>query len=195
MYIYTIYNLFEKFNKLEKNKKIIIVLLLIIILLCIGTNILRHFINKTKNVWNYKEITSAEELLHKGEKISDRNIYWQLKDIIYNFISTRSDEVNSQLEDDKKVDCIEYYDVLSKAYRKFLSKEEFLERAVRFTDKFLLERQLVYKYVDDFVIEEIYVYDDNKYLCVLKANGEKEKGYIGIELNKKDQRFSIFYVE
>lgn len=196
--MFIILKLVEKFKKFDKNIKMTIILSFILILLVIGTSILKSMSNKDKNVWNYNEIKSAKDLLYYGEEINNRNVYWNLKEIINDFISTSEDK---DFEDeDSNVELVEYtdyYEVLTKKYKRYLSRDQFKVLAKNFIDSFLLEDHLGNKYATNFIIESIYMYDRNEYLCVLKNIDieNDETHYIGINLNEEKLKFSIFYIE
>lgn len=195
MKIKIIYWIIEKFKELDKNVKQIIILSLIVIVLFVGTTILKNIPNKTTFVWNYKKIESAKNVLAYGNINKDRYLYWNLKDIIYNYLSTMQDSEIDETENDIKADYKQYYDILTEKYKKHLNEKEYEEKAINFILCFLEEDHLGYKYVGDFVIKKIYEYDDNMYLCIVSNDVLTEDRYIGIKLDENKPKFSIFYIE
>lgn len=176
--------------------KQIIVLSIIVIVLFIGTVILKNINKEEQFKWNYNNITSAKNVLKNGNEIRNRTLYWQLKEIISDFLITSEDEeITDAHANQEKTDYMEYYEVLSEKYKKHLSKNEFKQKADMFFNKFLLEDHLGYKYVGNFIIQKIYKYNDNMYLCVLIEEYNQEIGYIGIELDEDKSNFRIFYME
>lgn len=194
--LYIIYNIVERIKRLDKNIKQIIILSIITLILFTGTIILKNMTSNKTFQWDYDNIISAEEVLSNGEIITDRNLYWNLKEIIYTYISTmQDDELDEINSDNEKVTYLDYYGVLSKKYKKHLNKSDYENIANIFINKFLEEDHLGYKYVSDFIIQDIYKYDDNMYLCVLLEEYTQVKGYIGIQLDREQSKFSIFYIE
>lgn len=191
-----IVRLLSKFRRLDKNVKTILLLLLVIAVLNIGIFILKNL--KNKDVWDYKNISTAEELLSQGKKVNDRQLYWDFKKIINNFVATLEDSAEyteSENSNNKKGNYIDYYDVLTKKYKKYLDKKEFSLIAQKFINKFLLEDHLGYKYAGEFTINNIYQYEKNKYLCQIYVSDTKNIAYIGFQINKDKTIFSIFYIE
>lgn len=192
----TIFDIINKFNNLTKNQKKIIVLTVILIILLIGTGILKNISNLESKEWSYKDLTSAGDILYRGQSVkNDRILYWELKDIIDNYFSTMED---AEFDSEKSTTYVlsDYYEVISKEYRKRLNKEEFENNSTELISKFLQEDHLGNKYVDMFYIKDIYLFDKTKYLCALALSESSDVlGYIGIEMNQKDATFSIFYIE
>lgn len=181
---------------MDKTLKQIIILSIIVLLLFIGTVLLKNMTADKKFKWDYGKITFASEILNQGKKINDRNLYWHLKEIINNFLLTMQDEEDENIHSEEtKKDYLEYYDVLSKEYKKQLNKDEYEKLAITFINKFLVENHLGYKYVSDYVIDDIYQYDDSMYLCVIVEKYTQVRGYIGIKMNEEQHKFSVFYIE
>ena len=89
---------------------------------------------------------------------------------------------------------------MSKDYSKFLNKKEYNILAESFLKKFYVYSQDVeieaveYMDVQDILVD-IYAYDNNRYVCVLESSVTGNTGYIGIELDEKNNTYSIFYME
>lgn len=170
--------------------------MIIVVILATGTFILKNNLEDVVK-WNYDDFSSVTEILYNGKTIqNDKIIYWELKDIIYDYLSTMQDAEFGSEDDGVKVQTSEYYDVLSKEYTKILSEEEFENKSKEFITRFLYSDHLGYNYVSSFVISKIYLFDNTKYLCAISLKDSTEVlGYIGIEMDEKNAKFSIFYIE
>ena len=189
-----IFSIIKKYSEFTKRQKQIVILLIILFALILVTNLLKYN-NKTE--WKYNDFDSVKEILYKSESVkNNRVIYWELKEIINNFLCTMEDvEFDSEYANND-TNLGDYYDVLSKEYKRKLTRKEFEEKASEFISRFLQEDHLGDKYVGYFAINDIYLFDDNKYICELcLENSEKEIGYFGVELNTQKAKFSIFYIE
>lgn len=192
----TIFDIINKFNNLTKNQKKIIILLLVLIILLISTKILKSISNSDKEEWSYKNLTSASDILYRGQSVkTDRILYWELKDIIEGYFSTLEDvEFDSEATITYTIN--DYYEVVTKEYKRKVNEEEFVNKSNELVSKFLQEDHLGERYVDSFYIKDIYLFDKTKYLCALSLTDSSDVlGYIGIEMNQKDAKFSIFYIE
>ncbi len=192
----SIFNIIESYSKLTKAQKKVGLLLIVFVILMVSTSILRIINKNNKTTWKYGSFTSASDILYKAEIIDNRRIYWSIKEIINNFLSTMQDaEFDDTASIDKKT-VSDYYSVLSDEYKRTMSNEEFEEKAKNFILSFLLEDHLGNKYVDEFIIKNVYLFDNNKYLCELSLKDSDDTvGYFGVELDENKAKFSIFYIE
>ena len=196
LYINILYNIVQKYKALEKNIKQLIMLIIIVLVFVIGTSFLKNMSNINYYRWNYKKINSAEDVLDKGKVISDRKLYWQLKDIIYNFLYTMEDtNFYDKNYNQENITYLDYYKVLTKKYQRQMNEDIYKEKASEFINRFMLEDHLEHKQVSDFVIDCIYKYNDDMYLCLVYSEGNNRSGYIGIKLSQADSIFEIFYIE
>ena len=179
----------------EKNNNIKLYLVMFLLLL-ICLLIFNYFTKKAANkdeIWNYSNISTISDILHKGTKTTARDVYYNLDKIVVKYIE-------SYLVEDENNNWTEYYDVLSKDYSKFLNKKEYNTVAEKFLKKFYVYSQDIeieateYMDVQD-ILMEVYAYDNNRYVCVLESSITENKGYIGIELDEKNKTYSIFYIE
>lgn len=192
-----IFHIIEKYNNLTRNQKKVVVLLIVLVLLIISTSVLKIVNKNTRTTWKYNSFDSVSEMLYKGETTkNNRKLYWEMKEIINNFLATMEDIEFDSENITNRTDLSDYYQVVSKEYKRKLNKSKFEDKSKQFISRFLQEDHLGNKYVDNFAIKNIYLFDDNKYICDLKLyDSDDTIGYIGIELNEKKAKFSIFYIE
>lgn len=179
----------------EKNNNIKLYLIMFSLLL-VCLLIFNYFIKSAqskKDIWKYSEITSASDVLNRGTKTSARDVYYTLDKIVVKY-------VESYLVEDEESNWTKYYEVLSKDYSKFLNKKEYSAVAESFLKKFYVYSEDIeidaseYMDVQDIIVQ-VYSYEDNRYLCYLESSITGNTGYIGIELNTKNNTYSIFYIE
>ena len=179
----------------EKNNniKLYLVMFLLLLICLLIFNYFTKNVAKQDEIWNYSNILNVTDVLYKGEKTPDRDIYYTLDKIVVKYIE-------SYLVEDENNTWTAYYDVLSKDYSKFLNKKEYNTLAENFLKKFYVYSQDIeieaveYMDVQDILVD-IYAYDNNKYMCVLESSVTGNTGYIGIELDEKNNTYSIFYME
>lgn len=196
LYINIIYNIGEKIKKLDKNVKQILGLSSVVLILFAGTVILKTISKEKAFNWDYSVTKITTSYFDDDIIDNDRKTYWELKSIITDFVSTMADdEMENSNKTTKKNNYLEYYDVISKRYKKYLNKDEYAKRSQVFINKFLEEDHIGHKFVCDFVIESVYKYGSNMYLCIVVNEYNMNEGYIGIQLDKLQSEFSIFYLE
>lgn len=210
--IYTVYDLIEKTKKLNKNQKIILLMLFIILILVIATSMLKANLKIDKESWDYSDVRKLEsitEYINKDYLINNKVRYWELSNIIDKYIDTIINNSEYTYKD--------YYDVLTKEYKKQINREQYNKLAYDFIYKFIYEsNNSTYEKVE-YSVKDIYLYDDNMYLCYVSVDVDemsdneiglyfkndnedivverKTAGYIGIKLNEKNETYSIFYLE
>lgn len=177
-----------KFEDLSK-KQIVAILILVLIVL-IALNALMESIRNSSDekVINYKNIT-GEELINNSTPVYDRTIYLSIEQIVSEYIS-------SYAPSDGGSSYKEYYSMLSKKYKKYLGHKRYEEVSQKFLEKFkdvgAITGQVFIE--NEKVVNSVYKYDENKYICELK-NGRNETAYIGIELDFNTNNGYIFYLE
>ena len=78
--------------------------------------------NRADQIWNYEEINSAADIIHLGENNYDRQTYYILEGIVYEYLNSYID-VYSEEED--KLNYKDYYKYLTKNYKDYLSQKEY----------------------------------------------------------------------
>ena len=145
--------------------------------------------NSTDPIWNYKEITSAINLTYLGEKIDDRKIYYTLENIV-------DDYVNSYIVNEDKSSYKYYYQYLREDYKKYLGKKKYYEVSESFLKKFYININSDYEKMDTSqLIKQVYLFDNNVYLCILEGRYKKETGYFAVMLNESSNTYNIVYIE
>ena len=176
-------------------------LLLFTLVLVLITLLLLNWLlggNNTDEIWNYKEITSASDLVDYGEEIEDREVYYILESIVQQYLNSYVNTYNEDMKADK-LSYTQYYEYLTKNYREYLSKAEYKKLAETFLIKFKVYAESEYEameYMDiEQVVKEIYVFENNVYLCRLKGMYTGNVGYIAIALDTSKNAFNIVYIE
>ena len=179
----------------EKNNniKLYLIMFLLVLICLLIFNYFTSNSNKANEIWNYSNINTAEDVIHKGNKTLSRDVYYTLNEIVINYIE-------SYLVQEDTLSWQNYYEVLSGEYNKYLSKKAYYTLAENFLRKFYVYSEDIqieaneYMDVQD-IITDIYEYENSKYLCKLESSITGNVGYIGIELNTRNQTYSIFYIE
>ena len=176
-------------------------LLLFTLVLVLITLLLLNFLlkgNSSNDIWNYKEITTVQNLIYMGEKVTDRQIYYDLEQIVINYLNSYVDTYMEDTKEDK-LSYEDYYDYLRKDYKNYLSKDEYIEVAKKFLDKFFVKTGYEYE-VREFmdterVLTDVYKFEDNVYLCRLDSKYNNSYGYIAIQLKTTESSYNIVYIE
>ena len=160
-----------------------------LVLVLITLLLLNHFLksNSINDIWDYKNITTAGNIIYIGEKVEDRNTYYTLENIINTFI-------NSYLS--KDMNYKDYYEVLREDYKDFLGKKKYYKAAEDFLKKFYINIGSDYQSMDTKeLIKEIYLFNNNVYLCRLESSYSNQEAYIAVMLNESNNLFNIVYIE
>lgn len=175
-------------------KQKIIFLLIIIAILIILTWILRirnqnRKIENSAIVSDYSQIQGNQYFTSRGFVTYDRQIYWDLNDIISNFIIS-----NRFTENDEEYFSGSYYNALTEEYKRYLGESKYNELAQKFFEKFLIKGVQEINYKTYNFIDSIYDMGQDTYFCEMTGTNEN-KAYIGIRLHKSNKTFEIFYIE
>ena len=178
-------------NKVN-SKLLLLTLVLVLIVLLILNYVLSNL--RSDNIWNYRKITSAEDIMYQGTVVSDRTVYYNLESIIKKYI----DSYIPELSDYPELSYKDYYKHLTDNYKKYLSKKKYNEVAEKFLKKFYCEVEPFegYSYMDSTtVIKGIREFDNNIYLCELESETNKITGYIAIQMDLDLGSYYIVYIE
>ena len=177
-------------SKKIDSKLLLVTLVLVLIALLLLNKLMES--NRTDEIWNYKEITTAANITYLGERITDREIYYTLENIINQYLDSYINKYN----DEDKITYKDYYNYLSENYKKYLSQKEYLAVAEKFLNKFYIniesDYESMYKYQ---ILKQIYKFDNNVYLCKLECKRNGEVGYIAFQINESELIFNIMYIE
>lgn len=179
-------------NMSQKQKLVFFVIIAIILI--IFTWILSIFrdnydVQKNAIVNNYENINSYTYFSLQGTITNDRQVYWNLNDIIASYINSASYK-----NEDAEFSLKSYYDALTTEYKWHLGESGYISLANTFVNKFKIENEYITNYKTSNIITDIYELTNNMYLCDLTGVNE-QKAYIGIILNKNSKTFEIFYIE
>ena len=170
-------------------------LLLFTLVLVLITLLLLNFLlkgNKVNDVWDYKKIKSAQDVIYLGQRTEDRQIYYTLEEVI-------SEYLDSYLS--KDLTYKDYYQFLRSDYKKHLGRGKYLKVAENFMNKFNTFIDEDYQSMEKTdIIKSIYEFNDNVYMCRLQSNrseeyDEMEEGYIAVQLSSRDNMYYIVYIE
>lgn len=179
-----------------EGKKVDSKLLLFTLLLGLITLLLlNYFLDKSRNnnsIWDYDKLESVEDIMYTGKRVTDRETYYALETIIYDYLDSYIADSN----DDESINYEYYYNFLAKNYKEHLSKKEYKEVAEKFLNKFYINMDsdyvAMYKYQ---LLKEIYLLDENVYVCKLESKRNNETAYIAIRLDLAKRAFNIVYIE
>lgn len=178
-----------------EGKKVDSKLLLFTLILVLITLLLLNYLfegNRTDDIWDYKEITSATDIMYKGTEITDREIYYTLETIINQYL----DSYINPYDDEEKVMYQDYYKYLAKNYRKYLGKSKYKEVAEKFLNKFYININSDYESMYTHqLLKNVHAFDNNIYLCELESKRNNEVGYIAFQVNESECAFNIVYIE
>lgn len=169
-------------------------MLFTLVLVLITLLLLNYFFNnnRTDSIWNYKEITSAIDVIYLGEKVTDRDTYYTLETIVNQYLNSYINPYN----DEEKIMYEDYYNYLTENYRKHLSRKEYIEVAEKFLNKFYININSDYEAMYTYqLLKEVYAFDNNVYLCKLESKRNNHIGYIAFQINESELAFNIVYIE
>lgn len=170
-------------------------LLLFTLVLVLITLLLLNYLfdkNRDKGIWDYKEITSATDVMYFGEKVTDREIYYTLESIINQYL----DSYINVNDDKDKIMYEDYYNYLTENYKKHLSKKEYKEVAENFLNKFYININSDYEAMYTYqILKDIYEFENSIYLCRLESKRNGEIGYIALQIDQSQLAFNIVYIE
>lgn len=163
----------------------------ILILICLL--LLNYFFSNNEDVgiWDYDNITTAYSIMYSGEKVTDREVYYTLETVIQDYMKSYVKETDK----DTVVTYKNYYNSLSKNYKKHLGKNGYYEVAEKFLSKFFSEK-LDYESIEYFnrhVIKNVYNMGDSIYFCELETSNN-EDAFIAVQL-LRDNTIYIYYIE
>lgn len=192
--LYNIYiNIIMKLVDIKDNissKQRLVLCLSILILLMVVFSALKQFTSKENGI-DYKT-TSIETLIKDSLEISDRNIYWNLNDIVYKFVNSYRSKYTKNVEDINY-----YYKALDSNYKKYLGKRKYKGQAYKLISKIIGENPDELSKIPEPLITNVYQLDEysNAYICKLSTLNEEESAYIGIVLDTEKNRYNIFYID
>ena len=167
----------------------IVCLLLIIVVF----SVLKNVTSKNDKAIDYKTADEYTFLIASSEE-SDRDVYWTLNKIVYEYLSSYQNSYNSKI---KGFDY--YYGALDPDYKKYLGKKKYLTLSKNLIKKVLGDKA---DSQDDFYIlpeplitkvNKLNNYD-NAYFCEISTLNEGENAYIGIILDTEKSKYNIFYI-
>lgn len=178
-----------------EGKKVDSKLLLFTLVLVLITLLLLNYLlkgNREVGIWNYKEITTATDIMYLGQKVTDRDTYYTLEAIVNQYLNSYINTGN----DDEKLMYEDYYNYLTENYKKHLSKKEYIEVAKNFLNKFYVNINSDYETMYTYqILKEIYDMGNNVYMCKLESKRNNEIGYIAFQINQSELAFNIVYIE
>ena len=189
---YSIYIIIMKLvdikGNITSNQRLILLLTMLVAIVVIFFGL--RSINKKVEGIDYKN-TDLIDLIINSQITNDREVYWNLNEIICNFINSYQSKYNKKVND-----LNYYYKALDPNYKKFISKKKYLELSNTLITKVIGEDQDVLSTLPEPVITEVRVLNnyDNAYLCKLSTKNEGEDTYIGIVLDKENTKYNIFYI-
>lgn len=186
---YVEFDLLEKFKSMSPKQRLIVGVIILVIFITL-VQIMKTILYGT-NV-NFKKLNS-EEIIANSYVSSNREIYWNLDNIIYTFMFTRSHS-NNLGENRLTTEEFCNYTVV-KEYKNAVGKRKINNLANSVIDSVTLNSDGNYS-IPNQLIEKVYKYEliDNAYLAKLKTL-DNSNHYIGIIIDNDVKRFYIFFLE
>lgn len=192
----------EKFNKLTQLQKIILLIIMLLLLITLYNVFKTLSYNMSKKKIDYVKFNVNTEISNLNKETS-KAIYYSLEDAIVKYLNSYQDTEGQigMKPEEKFVSYKKFYSILTSDYKKYLGKSNYEKKSVDFLDKFYVKVEISdsdksYGSVDTKnVIKNIYVFDNNRYICEVSNDTKKITGYIGIELNPSNSKWYIFYIE
>lgn len=163
-------------------------------LVLISLLLLNYFFssNKDKGIWDYDNIKSAYSILNYDDEVTDREIYYNLENVIQGYLKSYVKETSSS----DIVTYKDYYDSLTDNYKNYLGKNGYYEVAEKFFNKFYknkLDYDTMQYFGEQHVLKNVYNIDNSVYLCRLEGNNNEE-AFIALQL-LDDKTIYIYYIE
>ncbi len=191
----------ERFNKLTQVQKIV-VLIIILVFVFLMYNMFKNLsYNMSRKKIDYSNV-KGETLILTLSKDTSKATYYSLEDAIVKYLKSYKD-IDGQIgikSEEKYISYKDFYSIVTLDYKKYLGEFKYQEVANNFLDKFSIKTTISdedeYDSVDTKdVIKNVYVFDENRYICEVSNSTKKITGYIGIELNPSNSKWYIFYIE
>lgn len=186
---YVEFDLLEKFKSMSPKQRLIVGVIILVIFITL-VQIMKTILYGT-NV-NFKKLNS-EEIIANSYVSSNREIYWNLDNIIYTFMFTRSHSNNLG---ENRLTTEEFCNyTVAKEYKNAVGKRKINNLANTVIDSVTLNSDGNYS-IPNQLIEKVYKYEliDNAYLAKLKTL-DNSNHYIGIIIDNDVKRFYIFFLE
>lgn len=176
-----------KGNITPKQRLILVITILLFLLIIFYT---LKLVTKKQEGIDYKN-TNINKLIVFSEETTDRDIYWNLNSIVYEFVITYQSNFNDQV---KNIEY--YYNALDPNYKKYLGKKKYTEFSNNLINKVIGEEKNQLSLVPEPLIKTVYKMDeyDNAYICELITKNDNEDAYMGIILDTKNKNYNIFYI-
>lgn len=187
-------SIFEKFSTKEN----IIIFSFLLIFCIIGWQLINKY-NPFDKV-DYRKLT-INDLLDNSTPDYNRENYWILNNILLEFLYSNSENTTSKNGEGSEANMYfnynteEYYEVLTNDYKKYLSKEKYLELSNNVITNFKENYKVLVNATNIAPIRKVYkcnIYSDNLYIVKLNTSNNS---YVAIELFKDISKFKIFYME
>ena len=168
-------------------------LMLFTVVLVLITLLLLNYLfenNSKKGVWDYKETTTAASVMYQGEKVEDREVYYTVEQIIRDYINSYD------AYGDDAFTYKDYYNYLSKEYKKNISKKEYEVKAEEFFNKLKIKYNTGYEMIDNTnILKDLYKLDNNVYVGKVQSDYSDSYGYIAIQFNQQSLDYQILWIE
>lgn len=175
-------------GNINPKQRLILVITILLFLVVIFYTL--KIVTKKQEGIEYKN-TSIDKLIVFSTETTDRDTYWNLNSIVYDFVITYQSDFNEQV---KNIEY--YYNALDPNYKKYLGKKKYTEISNNFISKVIDEEKNQSSSVQEPLIKTVYKMDeyDNAYICELITKNNNEDAYIGIILDTKNKNYNIFYI-
>lgn len=176
-----------KENTSPTQKLLLIVMLLILLAACFYGF---RSLTSNKGIIDYK-IADSNYFIFNSEETTDRDVYWNLEEILSKYLGSYQSEYNNEVENVEY-----YYNSLDNNYKKFLGKKKYIEISNNIIQKMVGDTKEGMVSLPAQIIKNVYKVniDNNMYLCKLNTLDENDNAHVGIILNTERKEYSIFYI-
>jgi len=181
------------YKSMTTMQKIIFYVIILFIVIILGwilrvLNVNRQ-LERTAIINNYNDVKDYTYFIFQGTTTNDRQLYWDLNDIIVGYI-----EASKYESDNLEFSTNNYFSALTDEYQNFLGKSKYEDISKQFVEKFAVGTVQEVNYKTQDIIENIYDLQNDMYFCELHGTNDKI-AYIGIKLEKGNKTYQIFYIE
>lgn len=163
----------------------------LLLVLVVVFTVLRNAINMKSTGIDYKK-TDITDFLIYSTQTSDREIYWNLNEIVRGFVGSYQGEYNKEV---KSID--DYYNALDSNYKKYLGKKKYKELTNSLISKVVGEDKDALTTLPEPLITNVYKLTqyNNAYICELSTVNSEDKAYVGIIIDINEGKYNIFYID
>lgn len=191
-------------KEISGKQKLIFFVVVLVLLITMVTMIKNWPKDDGEKIIDYAN-TNFDTLITDSVLNTDSGIYWSLNEIVLKYLNSYLVE-NEVGKKSKYTNYKGYYNNVVQRYKRYLGKSKYEKLSSDFCSRFVVSKDNNknfamdgigdYNNIDsEKIIRNVYVFEENRYICKLYSSKNDKTGYIGIELNPKELTWKIFYIE